>query len=421
MVHVHGPRVQVQAEPIRQVSDLAELIAVPVDVGKATAMALVADFTGQRLAAPFTFTLDRDGLVELVWRVSRAIEGRPVRLVRIGVEAAGHYHRPLTRSGALPCEWQVVELNPAHVTAQRRVNGQRGIKTDQIDLTAMFDLLVAGRGSATGIAGHAMVELTAWVAHRRRRLHVRTATKNQLLGQLDRAFPGAAACTASSLLATKVGRLVIAEFSDPARLSRLGATRFCQFAARRDVRVTAKLAERLVAAARVALPTDEAEVARQVIIEDLALLDLLDTHVGQAEQRLAALLDDTPFAVLTSVPGWGVNRVTRYAAAVGDLARWPGHRQLYRASGLTPSTYASAGKRHDGSISREGSVELRGALLDLGMGLWLNDPATRSYVTSLRERGKPSGIIACALAHRANRIAFAMVRDQQPYQPGRWS
>ena len=37
------------------------------------------------------------------------------------------------------------------------------------------------------------------------------------------------------------------------------------------------------------------------------------------------------------------------------------------------------------------------------------------------ERGKPGGIIACALAHRASKIAFAMVRDQAPYDPARWS
>jgi hypothetical protein len=213
MVHVHGPRVQVQAEPIRQVSGLAELIAVPIDVGKASAMALVADFTGQRLAKPFTFALDRDGLIELVLTVEGALEGLPVRLVRVGVEAAGHYHRPLTRTGALPSGWEVVELNPAHVTAQRRVNGQRGIKTDQIDLTAIFDLIVAGRGYRTGQAAEAMVELAAWVAHRRRRVQARIATKNQLLGQVDRAFPGADGCLSSSLLATKVGRLVIGEFT----------------------------------------------------------------------------------------------------------------------------------------------------------------------------------------------------------------
>ena len=111
----------------------------------------------------------------------------------------------------------------------------------------------------------------------------------------------------------------------------------------------------------------------------------------------------------------------RYAAALGPHARWGSPAKVYRAAGLTPALYASAGRRHDGSISREGSVHLRRALLGLGIGLWQNDPAARGYAHTLRARGKPGGIIACALAHRAGKIAFAMVRDQTPYDPSRWS
>ncbi|HWH99945.1 MAG TPA: transposase [Propionibacteriaceae bacterium] len=63
------------------------------------------------------------------------------------------------------------------------------------------------------------------------------------------------------------------------------------------------------------------------------------------------------------MPGWGTVRAANYGAAVGDLDRWPGARQLYRASGLSPAQYESAGRRRDGSISREGSVALRRALI----------------------------------------------------------
>jgi transposase len=51
------------------------------------------------------------------------------------------------------------------------------------------------------------------------------------------------------------------------------------------------------------------------------------------------------------------------------------------------------------------------------MGLWLCEPTGRTYAAALKARGKPAGIIACAMANRANKIAFAMVRDQTPYDP----
>ncbi len=128
--------------------------------------------------------------------------------------------------------------------------------------------------------------------------------------------------------------------------------------------------------------------------------------------------DSLGIPVSTRVPGWGTIRAGNYGAAVGDPRRWPGASQLYRASGLSPAQHESAGKRRDGSISREGSVALRRALIDLGIGLWRSDPAARRYGQQLRARGKKGGVIGCAMAHRANKIAYARVRDQIGYDPG---
>jgi transposase len=122
-----------------------------------------------------------------------------------------------------------------------------------------------------------------------------------------------------------------------------------------------------------------------------------------------------------TTPGWGPVRVANYGAAVGDPQRWPTHRQLYRASGLTPRLYESSGRRHDGRICREGSAALRAALVDLGLGLWHQEPGAKHYGQTLRARGKPGGIIITAMAHRANKIAHAMVRAQQPFDGSRWT
>jgi transposase len=162
-------------------------------------------------------------------------------------------------------------------------------------------------------------------------------------------------------------------------------------------------------------------IARQILAADVNLLADLDTQIQAAEAELAVLLPRSPFATLTTVPGWGVVRVSNYAAALGDPNRWPGPRQIYRASGLSPMQYESAHKRRDGSISREGSVALRRALIDLGIGLWLTEPSAKTYAAGLKNRGKRGGVIACALAHRATRIAHALTRDHTAYDPARWT
>jgi transposase len=414
--HVVGWTALTEDVPLRQ------LVAVPVDVGKSSAVVMACDFTRRTLMPAVEFPLTRTGVAGMLAGLRRALPA-DTRLVRVGVEAAGHYHQPMISPGVWPEGWQLVELNPAHVTAQRRVNGSRGVKTDRIDLVAIADLLLAGRGVPVVVGDASVLELQAWVAHRRRRVEVRTATKNQLLGQLDRAFPGLGGPHGAlgDVLGSKVGRLVVAEFADPARLARLGADRFRAYAAHRDVRVTRPLAERLVAAARDALATAGAAVARDVLAADLALLNDLDRQITDAEARISALLPTTDYQILTTAPGWSSIRAAGYAAALGPRTRWPSAAKIYRAAGLTPTQYESAGRRRDGGISREGSVHLRRALIELGIGLWQRDPASRTYAQALRARGKRGGVIACALAHRANKIAFAMVRHQSPFDPTRWS
>lgn len=398
----------------------SSMVVVAVDVGKNTVACSVTDEKRHRLFGPIDFAMTRSGLDSTVARIQALV---PVEVgVKVGIEAAGHYHRPLMAPSSWPSGWELVELNPAHVTEQRRVQGRRRVKTDAVDLEAITELVLVGRGSP--VTEHAAVhgELAAWVGHRSRRVEARTALKNQLLGQLDRAFPGLTLAL-PDVLGTKVGRLVAEHFSDPARLASLGELRFVRFAATRGLIVQRGMASRMVEAAREALPTTDAVVARAILANDLHMLGVLDDQVAQAEDHLGLLLPRTPFTVLTTVPGWATIRASAYGAAIGDPGRWPGPRQIYRASGLSPMQYESAGKRRDGSISREGSVELRRALIDLGVGLWLNDKPAKTYAAGLRARGKKGGVIACALANRANRanrIAYALVRDQHPYDPTRW-
>ncbi len=84
--------------------------------------------------------------------------------------------------------------------------------------------------------------------------------------------------------------------------------------------------------------------------------------------------------------------------------------------------YESAGRSRPGQhISREGSVELRQAIIELGRGLGQHEPDFRDYRRRLLGAGKPASVAAGAVGHRAHRLAFAMLRDQKPYDPTRWT
>jgi transposase len=397
----------------------ASTVVVAVDVGKNEFAVSVTDADRIPLMKPRVGCPMTAPSLQMVRAAIEAVVPVGSR-VKVGIEAAGHYHQPLLSASAWPAGWEVLELNPAQVSEQRKVLGKRTIKTDTVDLEAMTALVLAGHGWPVREAVTVLTELTAWAAHRRSRVAVRSATKTQLLGQLDRSFPGLSIAL-PDVLGTKVGCLVVEEFADPARLAALGELRFIRFGATRGLRIRRPTAEKLVGAARDALPMPDASVARAVLRADLALLADLDAQIDAATAELARLVALSPFATLTTVPGWGPVRVGCYGGALGDPTRFGNVRQVYRSAGLNPTQYESAGKRRDSTISREGSVELRRALIDLGIGLWHCDPAAKTYAAGLRARGKKGGVIACALAHRANRIAFALVRDQTCYDPTIWN
>jgi transposase len=120
-------------------------VVVAIDVGKNEFAVSVTTAARRRLLKPrLGCPMTAPSVREVVARISRLLPTGAV--VKVGIEAAGHYHLPLLAAALWPTGWELLELNPAHVTEQRRVLGKRTIKTDVIDLEAMTELLLAGRG-----------------------------------------------------------------------------------------------------------------------------------------------------------------------------------------------------------------------------------------------------------------------------------
>ncbi|AKS35887.1 IS110 family transposase [Mycolicibacterium goodii] len=111
MTFVNG---EMQAQFMTRIRGLnpQRCLVIPVDVGKAIAMTLVADHYGEIPIAPFEFALTETGFERLSAAIRRAQIERDALVIRIGVEAASHYHRTMVarlRAAGL----EVVELTPA--------------------------------------------------------------------------------------------------------------------------------------------------------------------------------------------------------------------------------------------------------------------------------------------------------------------
>jgi transposase len=132
-------------------------------------VALVADHFGQIVAEPFEFDLTVSGVDKVVAAIAEASARVGAQSVRVGVEAAGHYHQALaaTLRGK---GFDVVELNPYQVKLARVQLGAARMKTDVRGCMAMAEVLVRRLGWPVHRQEGAMAEQVVWTAHRRCKL-----------------------------------------------------------------------------------------------------------------------------------------------------------------------------------------------------------------------------------------------------------
>jgi hypothetical protein len=91
---------------------------------------------------------------------------------------------------------------------------------------------------------------------------------------------------------------------------------------------------------------------------------------------------------------------SNYGAGIDDPVRFANAAAVYRSAGLAPTMYQSSKRDRPGQhFSREGSAEVRWAIVELGRGLAHHDPDFRDYRRRLLGAHKPP-LVAGEQYHR---------------------
>jgi transposase len=162
-------------------------------------------------------------------------------------------------------------------------------------------------------------------------------------------------------------------------------------------------------------PPPDADLRAQRLARDLARYQALQADIAGLEGQLADLLTATDGQVLTTLPGVAVVRASAFAAHSLPISRFPDAEHLYSATGLAPALYESATIRRRGRISRQGLAEHRNALMGIAWGLSRHSPAFVERDAEYRARGMAPIQARVALARHACRLAYRLLRSQQPF------
>ncbi|WP_319452293.1 MULTISPECIES: IS110 family transposase [unclassified Mycobacterium] len=389
-------------------------VIVAVDPGKAFNRVWISDGSGM-LADPMSLAVSREGVCQLELALNKHGPDAPV----IAIEATGSLHRPWVTELERRHPGSVRLFAPSETKSARIQLGSGRFKTDDRDCAALTYMARQGGGRRYGEQS-SVEALRAAVRHRRGLVADRKVAQQRLHDQLNALCPGLSAPAGhgrSLAVETPTGLAVLAcaaAFSGRAPQLR-------SLMCRAPGRLTATTAEYWLQRWRTCLPPPaDADQRARWLARDLDRYRRLRDDIEAIDLEVMASLADTDGQILTTLPGVAAIRAAAFAAHSLPIERFPDAEHLYSATGLAPALYQSATLNRRGRISRQGLAEHRDALMGIAWGL---SQCSTSFVernAELRARGMAPMQARVALARHACRLAFRLLRTQQPFDEQRY-
>jgi transposase len=147
-------------------------------------------------------------------------------------------------------------------------------------------------------------------------------------------------------------------------------------------------------------------VSREVIDDDLALIDALQTPIDRLDWEVHQRAKTDPrVKVLTQLPGVGPFTALVLLAEIGEVSRFGSARKLAAWAGLTPTVRGSDRTVRHGHISKQGSVWARWVLCEAAQTAKRHP----DFAAIARRRGKK--IATTAIARKLLTRAWHLLTD----------
>lgn len=423
--HLRGERGQAFADQIRGLN-LEQILCVSLDISKYFHVVMIHNALGEIVTPTFEIDMFKTGFEQLCQAIDQAISQTQAQVVLVGMEPTGHYFENLARH--LQQRPQPVTLINSYAVSQNRQQMMmRREKTDPIDVAAIGDLLRRGEGSCFQPLQGVYLELQHLDRVRLGKVKMQTMLKNQIIGHLDRIFPGLVLSGeeakkryrplfATDLWECQTLQHLIRVCPDPRQLAAMSATDLIAAFHAQQFKLGPKTAAKIIAyAQKVLLPDPELIAIRSELLQhDLLLLEAVEERLGVLEARLVDLVEQTPYRIWTHLKGLSPLQVARLAAAIGDPSHYRHAKQVFRRSGLVSGRHDSGVRQNRGKgqpVVKTGDVHLRRALLEAISTFVLHQPVLFRYYTKLKLT-KPDRVARVATARRALGMLWATLRDQ---------
>jgi transposase len=401
------------------------VIYVAIDVAKYYHKAMIFDLDKNVLEPAFTFDISKEGFSILLERIAKQTDRYRTKSVVIGMEATGHYHETLAQH-LRAAGFKVLLFNP-YATFKTRILDIDYVKTDEIDLKAIGQAMLLGKGREMKEEADVYKELKLLTRFRRAKNQSRAVLKNQMLRDLDRLWPGLLKeCRGKTGLFTnlwesKIARALLNLDLLPQQVATMPAAELLALLKSQSVKgIGAHWANKIIKHATGVLPCEgcEAVVHQQVTQSNLKLLESLDNLIGELDRQTAILLHETPGVYLLSIQGISTIRVAEFIAEIGNPYKYHRPQEWVKLAGINASRYQSGtADRKVNPITKVGNSYLRGTLFTIARDIARWEPLFVDLKNKLCAKGKHIQVAYGAVANKFLRVAFSMMLRKSNFLP----
>ena len=406
---------------------------VGMDIGKYEHVGVVTDGWGRLLCQPARFSLYQAEVEAFFQQVDElCCETAPL----LAMEPTGHYYEAIASAASSRYGQEQLFMVQSHDVAERRKTWNKGtFKNDEVDACIIAQVLSEGHGRPYRPPVGVFQNLYHLERYRLAREQAATRLKNQIIGHVDRLYPGLLVRDRELALKYKplfrelwraeTPRRLLVLFPNPYVLREHSPESLYVGFREAGYWLNRPYAAKILSAVQqLGLPDPGlAAIRSQLLLADLSSLTAVEQQRAETEAEMVAHSQYTWGRQLAST-GVPAIRIACLVATIGDIRQYASARQLFGRSGLHSGCNDSGMRLRKGrgrKIIKPGDRHLRRQLMRFTLSMLPRYPALKRHKAQMLQRGLSRVAAHIALARRLSGMVFAVASSGQPFDPDRFA
>lgn len=409
-------------------ADLEKVLIVPIDTSKVLQKAMVMNYFGDIVQAPFAFMVSQTGMKFLIQKMEEAKRVCQAERIFVGIEATGHYYEDIVR--ILTSEgFSVHIINPAS-THEERKQHLTYTKTDDIDLYLIAEVLVGNKATNAKLSSGEYRKLQNLTRARRNEVNKRSRIKTEIRTLHDhiwREYQGYSVLEEGKVKTKmifsdfwgKSSLHILSHYPHASNILELGEIGLKRISKEHNLKIRKTTIKKLLFAAIESVSKSLEDLSSELFLLKQKLKDYEwhTQNIQTYEQEIERIFINTDGLFLLTVPGIGLVTAAEIYCEMGDLTHYTSANQLIKKAGTNPVIKQSGkGEGYHGRISKQGNANLRRAVYSAGKSLSIHNEALKPFYARLKEKRKKAGSVYIAMGNKFLKIAFAMLKNKKPFE-----